>query len=170
MDRAKESGATVMFGPMEVFDAGQAAMLQDPQGAVFALWQAKEHIGSRIKGETGALMWNELLTNDPVNATRFYTDLLGVTSSKMPGPMDYTLLNVGGTDLMGVMRISDEMGPVPPHWMVYFGSDDVDASAGKAESLGGSVMVPPADIPEVGRFAGLQDPQGAVFFVFQPAG
>jgi predicted enzyme related to lactoylglutathione lyase len=168
-DQAKESGAKVMFGPMEVFDAGHAAILQDPQGAVFALWQAKDHIGVRVKDETGAIMWNELLTDAAEDSTKFYSNLLGMTSSKMSGPVDYTMLNVGGTDVAGVMAITDEMGPVPPHWMVYFGVDDVDASANKAESLGGSIMVPPADIPEIGRFAGLNDPQGAVFFIFRPA-
>jgi len=55
-EQAKESGAFVIFGPMEVFDAGHAAILQDPQGAVFALWQTKDHIGVRIKGETGAVI------------------------------------------------------------------------------------------------------------------
>ena len=134
-DNAKGSGATVMFGPMEVFDAGHAAILQDPQGAVFALWQAKEHIGARVKGETGAVMWNELLTNDPEASIQFDSGLLGMGSSKMPGPMDYTMLNVGGTDVAGVMTITEDMGPVPPHWMVYFGVDDVDAAADKAASL-----------------------------------
>ena len=159
-----------MFGPMEVFDAGHAAILQDPQGAVFALWQAKEHIGARVKGETGAVMWNELLTNDPEASIQFDSGLLGMGSSKMPGPMDYTMLNVGGTDVAGVMTITEDMGPVPPHWMVYFGVDDVDAAADKAASLGGSIEAPPADIPGIGRFAGLKDPQRAMFFMFQPAG
>ena len=69
---------------MEVFDAGHAAILQDPQGAVFALWRAKDHIGARIKGETGAVIWNVLMANSAVEATEFYTGLLGITSSKMP--------------------------------------------------------------------------------------
>jgi len=168
-EQANESGATVMFGPIEVFDAGHAAVPQDPQGAVFAMPQGKNHIGVRVKDETGAIMWTELLTNAAEDATKFYSDLLGMSSSKMPGPVDYTMLKVGGTDVAGVMAITDEMGPVPPHWMVYFGIDDVDAAASKVESLGGSIMVPPADIPYIGRFAGLKDPQGSVFFIFKPA-
>ena len=115
-EQANESGATVMFGPIEVFDAGHAAVLQDPQGAVFALWHGKNHIGVRVKDETGAIMWTELLTNAAEDATKFYSDLLGMSSSKMPGPVDYTMLKVGGTDVAGVMAITDEMGPVPPHW------------------------------------------------------
>ena len=156
--KAKETGATVIFGPMAVFNAGRMAMIQDPQEAMFAVWQPKAHIGVRIKGETGALMWNELMTTESVDATQFYSGLLGMDSSKMPGPIDYTMLNVGGTNVVGVMAITEEMGPVPPHRMVYFGVDDVDAAAQNAESLGGSIVVPPADIPEIGRFAGLKDP------------
>lgn len=168
--KAGQLGATVIFGPMDVFEAGRMAMLQDRQGAMFALWEPKAHIGVRIKNETGALIWNELLTTDPEDATQFYSGLLGMGSSKMPGPMDYTLLNVGGTDVAGVMAITAEMGPVPPHWSVYFGVDDVDAAAKKAESLGGTMVVPPMDIPEIGRFAGLRDPQGAMFSIYKPAG
>ena len=168
-EQAKESRASVIFGPMEVFDAGHAAILQDPQGAVFALWQAKDHIGARIKGETGAVTWNELMTNSAAEATEFYTGLLGITSSKMPGPIDYTMLDVGGEDLAGMMQITDDMGPVPLHRMVYYGVDDVDAAATKVESPGGSVEVPSADIPEIGRFAGLRDPQGAMLFIFKSA-
>ena len=168
-EQANESGATVMFGSIEVFDAGHAAVPQDPQGAVFAMPQGKNYIGVRVKDETGAIMWTELLTNAAEDATKFYSDLLGMSSSKMPGPVDYTTLKVGGTDVAGVMAISDEMAPGPPHRMVHFGIDDVDAAASKIESLGGSIMVPPADIPDIGRFAGLKDPQGSVFFIFKPA-
>ena len=168
--KAGQSGATVIFGPMDVFDAGRMAYLQDPQGAMFALWQSKEHIGVRIKDETGALMWNELQTTDPEDATQFYSSLLGMGSSKFPGPIDYTLLNVAGTDVAGVMAITEDMGPVPPNWGVYFGVDDADATAKKAESLGGSIIIPAMDIPEFGRFAGLQDPQGAMFSVLRPTG
>ena len=67
---------------------------------------------ARIKGETGAAIWNELMPNSAAEPTEFHTGLLGISSSKMPGPIDYTMLNVGG----------DDMGPVPPHRAVYFGS------------------------------------------------
>ena len=71
--------------------------------------------------------------------------------------------------MAGMMKITEEMGPVPPHWTIYFGVDSVDAAVKQTESLGGSVIVPATDIPEIGRFAGLQDPLGAMFSVFQPA-
>ena len=114
---------------------------------------------ARIKGETGAAIWNELMPNSAAEPTEFHTGLLGMSSSKMPGPIDYTMLNVGGED----------MGPVPPHRVVYFGVDDVDDTAAKVESPGDSVEVPLADILGIDRFAGLKDPQGAMFFIFKSA-
>jgi predicted enzyme related to lactoylglutathione lyase len=80
----------------------------------------------------------------------------------MQGPMDYTMLKAAGTDVAGVMRIS-------PNWAVYLSVADVDATASQAASLGGTVLVPGTDIPEIGRFATIQDPQGAVFSVFASA-
>ena len=109
------------------------------------------------------------MPNSAGEATEFHTGLLGISSSKMPGPIDYTMLNVGGEDLSVVMQITEDTGPVPPHWVVYFGVDDVDATATKVESPGGSVEVPPTDISEIGRFAGLKDPQGAMLFIFKSA-
>jgi predicted enzyme related to lactoylglutathione lyase len=67
------------------------------------------------------------------------------------------------------MKIPKEWGPVPPNWLVYFASDDVDATAAKAAKAGGKTIVPPGDIPDMGRFAVLADPQGAVFAIFRPA-
>ncbi len=124
---------------------------------------------ARIKGETGAAIWNELMPNSAAEPTEFHTGLLGISSSKMPGPIDYTMLNVGGEDLAEVMQITDDMGPVPPHRVVYFGVDDVDDTAAKVESPGGSAEVPLADILGIDRFAGLKDPQGAMFFIFKSA-
>ena len=119
--------------------------------------------------ETGAIIWNELMTTDASAAVDFYKKTLGIDTGKMPGPMDYTLVKAGGDDVAGIMAITPEMGEVPPHWGVYFGVDDVDAAVEKAKSLGGNVLVPPQDIPEIGRFAVLQDPQTAVFAIFKPS-
>ena len=149
--------------------AGRMAMLQDRQGAAFAVWQAEGHIGCRVKGEPGAIMWNELMTSDQTDATEFYTGLLGLGSGSMEGPMEYTLLKVSGDDVAGVMQITEDMGPVPPNWMVYFGVANVDDTTSQAEALGAIVLVPGTDIPGVGRFATIQDPQGAVFGMFTHA-
>ena len=79
----QQAGGTVLFGPMDVFTAGRMAMLQDRQGAAFAVWQPQDHIGCRVKGEPGAIMWNELVTTDQKDATDFYTGLLGLGSVSM---------------------------------------------------------------------------------------
>ena len=167
-------GGSVVFGPMDVFEAGRMAMCQDPQGAHFAIWQAKQHIGCRVKGETGAMCWNELLTTDRVAAVGFYQAALGIEPGEVMGPQQYAMLRAGGAEVAGVMQITPDMGEFPPHWSVYFGVDDVDATVAQAQSLGATVYVPGTDIvpeegqPAIGRFATLADPQGAPFSVFQP--
>jgi len=167
--KVEQAKGTVLFGPMDVFTAGRMAMLQDRQGGAFAVWQPQDHIGCRVKGEPGAIAWNELVTTDAKDAVDFYGSLLGVESAPMEGPMEYTMLKVSGADVAGVMQITEEMGPVPPNWMVYFTVANVDDTAKKAESLGAVLLVAGMDIPGVGRFATIQDPQGAVFGIFTGA-
>ncbi len=169
-----QHGGQVVFGPMDVFDAGRMAMCQDPQGAFFAIWQPKQHIGTGIKGETGAIFWNELLTTDRAAAVDFYMAALGMERGEVMQPQDYAMLRAGGVEVAGVMQITPETGESPPHWSIYFGVDDAEATVEQAKSLGGAVYMPPTDIvpvegqPAIGRFAALADPQGAVFSVFQP--
>lgn len=152
------------------------AMCQDPQGAHFAIWQPNQHIGAGVRGETGAMFWNELLTTDRAAAVQFYVAALGMEPGEVIQPMEYAMLRAGDDMVAGVMQITPEMGEFPPHWSVYFGVDDADAAAAQAESLGGTVHMPPTDIvpmegqPPIGRFATIGDPQGAVFSVFQPLG
>jgi len=165
--RTQQAGGKLLFGPTDVLEAGRMALVQDPQGGIFAVWQPRQHIGCRVTMEPGALVWNELQTTDSKKAAAFYSAVLKVETGRMPGPMEYTLLKVGGKDVAGIMDIPKEIGPVPPYWMVYFGVADVDASVKKAQSLGAKVLAKPMDVPGVGRFATLQDPQGAVFSVFK---
>ena len=166
--KVQQAGGALIAGPMDIFDAGRMAVLQDPQGATFSVWQAKEHLGCRVKNELGALIWNELLTTNSNEARRFYSSVFGHTIGEMDG--GYTLLRVDGTDVAGIMEITPEMGPAPPpHWMPYFCVADVDASSKQAEALGAKVLVPGTDIPGIGRFATLQDPQGVAVSVFTPA-
>lgn len=167
--RAAEAGGKIVMEPSDVFDFGRMVMVQDPQGAFIAFWQAKNHIGSQIVNEPGTVVWNELRTTDAEAAAAFYSKALNVKASQAPAPMDfYRMIEVDGRGVAGIMPILPEMGPMPPHWSVFFAVDDVDQSASKAESLGGKVMAPPQDIPGIGRFAAIQDPQGAVFQIFKP--
>jgi hypothetical protein len=166
--KAKSLGANLMMEPFDVMDFGRMALLQDPQGATFAVWQAKSHPGSRIKDETGTYGWNELSTTDDVGARDFYTKLFGWgAKASTDAGMAYTEWQNGGTSIGGCLKLDPAWGPVPPHWLVYFMVDDCDASAAKTASLGGSVRVPPMDIPNVGRFAVLADPTGAAFAIIR---
>ncbi len=164
--KARELGAEVLAGPLDVSTAGRMTMFRDPQGAALAAWQANENIGARLAGVAGTLCWAELATNDVGASKSFYTALFGwaAKASNMPG-MPYTEWMAGGQPAGGMIEMDEKWQGVPPHWMPYFQVDDCDASAEKAKQLGGNVCVPPTDIPGVGRFAVLNDPQGAFFSI-----
>lgn len=164
--RVGELGGRVSGGVRDVGTAGRSAMVTDPQGADFAVWQPKDHPGARRYGEVGAMGWGELLTPDVAAAGEFYSGLFGWgrrDSAAAPG--QYTEWLHDGTSIGGMMPIPPDWGPVPPHWMHYLEVADCDATAARAGELGGSVHVPPHDIPDVGRFAYLADPQGGAFAV-----
>ena len=115
------------------------------------------------RSKHGMFSWNELLTTDPAAAKEFYTQLFGWTTQVFPmGAYDYTIVKVGEADIGGIMSIPEMSKGMPPSWGAYVTVDDVDATAAKAEKLGGKIIVAPTDIPAVGRFTVIQDPQGAV--------
>jgi predicted enzyme related to lactoylglutathione lyase len=167
--RAQALGAKVLAPAFDVMDAGRMAVVQDPTGAVFQVWQAGKHIGTRIQGETGALCWSELYTRDTGAAEKFYSQMFGWTT-KTGGTPPYTEFHLAGKGIGGMMAIQPEWGQMPPNWVPYFQVDDCDASAAKAKSLGANIGVKPTDIPNVGRFAMVADPQGAMFSIFTPKG
>jgi predicted enzyme related to lactoylglutathione lyase len=117
----------------------------------------------------GRFVWHELLTNDTAGAAAFYPKVLPwrTAPSSMPG---YTIWMAGQTQIGGLMALPSEAGSTPPHWLVYVGTPNVDSTCSQAQGLGARVVKPPADIPNVGRFAVLSDPQGATFAVFTPGG
>lgn len=169
--RAAELGGKVVVEAMDVMDLGRMAILQDPTGAMFCAWQPIKHIGAGLVGEPGALCWTELMTGDTTKAAKFYQSLAGWTSSAMPMPGmgEYTVFQrPDGQNAAGMMAFPPDMQGLPPHWMNYFQTADVDATTTKVTSLGGTVLVPPTPVPNVGRFAVYQDPQGAAFAVLQP--
>jgi predicted enzyme related to lactoylglutathione lyase len=165
--KAKSLGGTVMKEPFDVFDAGRMAVITDPTGAAFCIWQPNKHTGVGVKGEPNSLCWNELLTTDTAKAADFYTKLLGWTAHTHGDPMPYTEWMNGATPIGGMMQIQPNMGPVPPNWGIYIAVDDCDATTQKASSLGAQTIVPPMDIPNVGRFSVIKDPQGAVFSIIK---
>jgi predicted enzyme related to lactoylglutathione lyase len=163
--KAKELGGTVIAEPFDVMTYGRMAMLQDPAGAMLAVWQAGTHIGAERVNEPGAMCWCELSTRDAARAGKFYTSLFG-WGLKTGDPAYFEIMR-GGVPIGGIMSMRPEMEGVPPHWGVYFQVADCDVTAAKATSLGGQVCFGPKDIASVGRFAVLEDPQGAVFSIIR---
>jgi len=171
--KAAELGGTVLKEAFEVFDIGCMAVLEDPTGAAFALWQPKKHTGTEhMDGKPGSVCWNELATRDAEAAGSFYAELFGwrPTIHELEGLGPYTLFMNGEAQAAGMLQMNEEWGEMPSHWMVYFAVADCDAGAGRVTELGGRVCVPPTDIPTVGRFAVINDPQGAVFSIIQRSG
>ena len=147
---------------------GRMSVIQDPTGAVFALWQAGTHKGAGIYNVPSSFTWNELTTVDTKRAADFYTSVFGWTANTQQfGPTDYTIFNNGEKGAGGMFKITPEMGPIPPFWLVYFAVDDCDAKVKKATELGAKIAKPADDIPGVGRFAILQDPQGAAVAIIK---
>jgi predicted enzyme related to lactoylglutathione lyase len=163
--RAQELGATVHAPPFDVMDAGRMAVVQDPQGAWFLLWQAKDHIGAGLVNAPGALSWNELGSPDPEGSAKFYGDLLGWTTEAMEGAdPPYLVVKTADGHSNGGIRPPAPPG-TPPFWLVYFATDDLDATLAKVTELGGNVLVPATDIG-IAKIAVAQDPQGAVFALY----
>jgi uncharacterized protein len=125
-----------------------------------------------IKLPRRGFVWHELMSTDPKQSEEFYLRVAGVSVTPLgEGPEAYLMLTVGGQPVGGVARPRPGQegwpsGGPEAHWIAYFGTDDVDVAARKAEELGGSVLLPPTDVPGMGRAAVLRDPQGAAFGVF----
>jgi hypothetical protein len=165
--KAKDLGATVLAPPFDVFDAGRMALLQDPTGAVFAIWEGRRNQGLGVVDEPGAFCWAELMSPDLGKSATFYQALFGWGTK---GDARYTEWTHGGRSIGGMMAIQEDSGDVPPHWLVYFQVDDCDGSVEKAKRLGASVTMAPQDFPGVGRIALLRDAQGAAFYVIKLTG
>jgi predicted enzyme related to lactoylglutathione lyase len=166
-DLVATNGSTWLVEPMAVMDAGHFAVFTDPQGAAFSIWQPGTNTGAQIVNEPGAFSWNELVTTDLAAATVFYGAVFGWGEKNGP-EAGYAEFTVGDTVVCGGMNKPAEMpAEVPPHWNIYFGTADVDTDVKKVASLGGTVTVPPFDIPDVGRAAVCAGPTGEMFSLFQ---
>ncbi|WP_354644554.1 VOC family protein [Kitasatospora camelliae] len=166
LTKAGDAGGKAVIPAVDVMDLGRMAVVTDPQGAVFGLWEARSFPGAGIVNEPGALIWNELSTTDPQAAGRFYAAALPMTAtpSTMEGAEGYTEFQVQGRTVGGMMTLEKAPPGTPPHWMAYFAVDDVDSTVDAAVRSGANVLAPPFDMV-AGRMAVLADPQGAVFSV-----
>ena len=121
----------------------------------------------------GTFVYNELHTTDVEAGQAFYSGLFGWAPATSELPTSdggsYTVFKSGDSDVAGMMLLSAEEKAqgAPPHWLCYASVENVDASAAQATALGGKVLVEPTDIPDLGRYAVLADPAGAVIGVFQ---
>ena len=183
--KVRDAGGTVLLEPFDVFDSGRMGVFADPEGAVFCIWQANQHRGSKIVNEHGSVNFNNLSTRDVEGAKAFYgavfgwetLDLGGSYMWTLPGYGDYleeltpgtreNMEAMGAPDgfidaVAGLLVLGDDQPDMPPNWGVTFGVDDADATAAKATELGGHVLHGPVDAPWV-RMAVITDPQGAIF-------
>ncbi|HEU4736637.1 MAG TPA: VOC family protein [Solirubrobacterales bacterium] len=163
-----EAGGGVIAEPMDVMGLGTMAVFTDATGAVFGIWQPGTFPGAGIVNEPGALSWNELNTRDVDASKSFYGAVFGWTfeDNDMGEAGTYTTIN-SGEDMVGGMLDMNARGvpeQIPAHWQVYFAVEDTDAAVAQATAGGGSVMVPPMEVP-AGRFSILVDPHGASFAV-----
>lgn len=181
------AGGQVLAKSFDLPDGGRMAVVADPTGAEFGLWQPPEETaapadrsgaarprlsrsgrsktsGSGAEG-AGTLAWAELYTRSRAQAAGFYEQVFGWEISDVrAGETAYMVATLNGVAVAGVMPIGAGAGDMPSHWMPYFAVADTDAAATRADSLGGEVCAPPEDTPS-GRLAVLRDPHGALFFV-----
>lgn len=161
MARAIDAGGTVLTGPAEVADAARFAVVADPTGAVFGLWEARRVIGAQLTGALSTLLWNECLTRDFAADRDFYSRVFGYAVNELESEeFTYATLSVGERIVGGLGELPREVpSEVPSHWMAYFGVADTDAAVHRVTELGGSVLSPPVDTP-YGRTAAVADNQG----------
>jgi predicted enzyme related to lactoylglutathione lyase len=160
---AEQAGGTVHAGPFDVFDSGRMSVVQDPSGAFFSMWEPKESIGSEVMNEPNTLTWTESVQQDIAAGRKFYSDVFG---------WDFDLMDMGDGKTYSVCKVGDErvaglmepLGPdMPSFWLIYFEVSDCEAAVDKARDLGAQIMRETTPIPGVGRFALINDPQGAGF-------
>jgi hypothetical protein len=168
--RVTELGGTVLAGPFDVMDVGRMAVVKDPTGAVFCLWQAKAHSGVGAYGVDNAFCWADLMTRDSKRAIDFYAQLLEWKWEKGEHDSSGYLHIKNGDDYIGGMPPAEHMPPnAPAHWQLYVQVADCDKTVEQAKTGGAKVCFGPVSMENVGRFAVLSDPQGAAFSVFQSA-
>jgi len=165
---AERAGGKVLMPPTDFPPVGRGAALTDPTGAAFSVWNSSQ--GDRADTATvaaGDWYWNELWTQDAKKALGFYEGVFGYSYDTMDmGPQGtYYMLKKDGIPRGGLMQAHDSK--VPSMWLPYVRVADCDGSTSRAQQLGAKVIVPPTDIPEVGRFAVLLDSTGAAVAIIK---
>jgi uncharacterized protein len=168
--KAEQLGGKVLAPAFDVMDAGRMAVVLDPTGAVFCVWQANKSIGIGIAHVAGTLCWADLSTPDVKRASDFYSGLFGWQLTSDPKDTSgYLHIKNGEHFIGGIPPAAHRQPGAPPHWLAYFEVDDVDASSSKAKGTGANLLLPPMSMEGVGRMSVIADPQGAVFAIFKSA-
>lgn len=164
--KATQLGGTVMMPAMDVMDQGRMAIIVDPTGAAFGIWQNGRHDGADAVNQPSTLIWTELYSSDVEASRTFYRSLLGWESAPMEGSDSYWLFELDGRQFAGLMKKPAEMGEMPDSWLAYFGVADVDATKAEVEAAGGEVVFGPMQTGP-GRTIGVRDPQGGFIHLMQ---
>ncbi len=165
-NRVSQLGGKVCAPLFDVFDVGRMAVVQDPTGATFCLWQAKQQPNA-VTGVDGTLCWADLSTTDPAQAEKFYSSLFGWKLEKSEHDSSGYLHIKNGEQFIGGVPPTKHRTPGPAHWLPYIQVSNCDAIAAKAKQTGATFHLEPMTMEGVGRFAVIADPQGAVFAIFQ---
>ena len=167
--QVRDRGGTLAMGPLEFGRSGRMAVAADLDGAVFGIWQGREHLGWERQHEPGTAAWSELATPEAERATRFYAGAFGSSavesgSARVHQEQDEIVLKVGGRMVAGIRNVHDLEDR--PRWRIHFAVRDVELAVGRARELGGGVEQAPADTP-YGRAALLRDAEDGPFAVVQ---
>jgi predicted enzyme related to lactoylglutathione lyase len=179
VDRATEQatalGGQVLVPGTDIPNVGRFAAIQDPSGGVIYPFKGSNPAQPETPDPAphGHFTWNELLTSDPAACEPFYREIFGwtVSADEMPDWGKYWLFHRGEKVECGMMPLPDEAvaGGAPSHWLPYVAVDDVAAVLEKATGMGAEVKCPPTDIPKMGTFAVMADPQGATISLWRKA-
>jgi uncharacterized protein len=166
---AKKLGGKIHKEPTDIPTVGRFAVLADPQGASISVFKPNKAMEPHDPSKEGEFCWNELLTSDSVAAFEFYSKLFGwkILEEMDMGPMGkYRIFGVGEKRLGGMMTAPNG-GPMPPTWLYYAATNDLDGALKRATKKGAKVLNGPMDVPGGGRIVQLMDPQGAAFALHQ---
>ena len=163
--KARELGGAVSGEPRDVPDMGRMAVIADPAGATFAIWEPQSWVGASRVNDIGCFAWNDLQTRDAGRAVDFYTSLFGWDTLPVEGDAYVSLQNAGFSN-GGIVLMDERHGDASPYWLVYFTVPSCDDAVARTRELGGEVLAEPMEIG-AGKIAVLKDPQGAVFATFE---
>jgi predicted enzyme related to lactoylglutathione lyase len=167
--KAVELGATVVVPDMDAMEEGRFALLADPEGAIFGLWQPKNYQGAALKNTPGSVCWVEHNGHGNEKVVPFYENLFGWTSKTETSDkgMVYTSFYIGEEWAGDRFVLPQGMEEVPANWLTYFGTDNIDTLLEKCRSYNAQILADKMLIEGMGYFAVIQDPQGAVFGVVE---